>query len=196
MTKKQKKMLQRILIAAALLVILHFVPATGLLKLALYLVPYLIIGYDVLKKAVRGILNGQVFDENFLMAVATVGAVALGDYNEGAAVMLFYQVGELFQNYAVGKSRKSIASLMDIRPDYANLKKDGKVEQVDPDEVAVGDEILVKPGDHVEVNQTLVVIEAMKMEIEVSAPVDGTVKSVSAVVGTTVNTDDLLVTLG
>ena len=149
MTKKQKKMLQRILIAAALLVILHFVPATGLLKLALYLVPYLIIGYDVLKKAVRGILNGQVFDENFLMAVATVGAVALGDYNEGAAVMLFYQVGELFQNYAVGKSRKSIASLMDIRPDYANLKKDGKVEQVDPDEVAVGDEILVKPGERV-----------------------------------------------
>ena len=149
MTKKQKKMLQRILIAAALLVILHFVPATGLLKLALYLVPYLIIGHDVLKKAVRGILNGQVFDENFLMAVATVGAVALGDYNEGAAVMLFYQVGELFQNYAVGKSRKSIASLMDIRPDYANLKKDGKVEQVDPDEVAVGDEILVQPGERV-----------------------------------------------
>ena len=167
MTKKQKKMLQRILIAAALLVILHFVPATGLLKLALYLVPYLIIGHDVLKKAVRGILNGQVFDENFLMAVATVGAVALGDYNEGAAVMLFYQVGELFQNYAVGKSRKSIASLMDIRPDYANLKKDGKVEQVDPDEVAVGDEILVKPGERVPLDG--VVLEGL-ITVQVTKP--------------------------
>ena len=155
MTKKQKKMLQRILIAAALLVILHFVPATGLLKLALYLVPYLIIGHDVLKKAVRGILNGQVFDENFLMAVATVGAIALavyeksGDYLEAVAVMLFYQIGELFQSYAVGKSRRSITALMDIRPDYANIEQDGKLVQVDPDDVAVGSIIVVQPGEKV-----------------------------------------------
>ena len=155
MTKKQKKMLIRILITAAMLVALYIIPVTGWLRLALYLATYLVIGYDILKKAGQGIANGRVFDENFLMAVATVGAFALaiyeksGDYNEAIAVMLFYQIGELFQSYAVGKSRKNISALMDIRPDYANIEKDGKLEQVDPDEVAVGSIIVVQPGEKV-----------------------------------------------
>ena len=149
MSKKQKKMLTRIIIAAVMLIALRFIPVTGLLRLALYLVVYIIIGYDILRKAGKGILNRRVFDENFLMAVATVGAFALaiyersGDYNEAIAVMLFYQIGELFQSYAVGKSRKNISALMDIRPDYANIERDGKLEKVDPDEVAVGSIIVV-----------------------------------------------------
>ncbi len=149
MSKKQKKVLVRIILAAVLLVIVHFVPVVGYLKLALYMIPYLIIGYDILKKAGKGILNRQVFDENFLMAVATVGAIALGEYAEGVAVMLFYQVGELFQSYAVGRSRKNISELMDIRPDYANIEQDGNLEQVDPDEVEIGTIIVVQPGEKV-----------------------------------------------
>ena len=154
MTKKQKKMLRRILLAAALLVVLAFVPAEGILRFALYMIPYLIIGHDILRKAFLGIRNKRLFDENFLMAVATVGAIILavtrsGDYLEAIAVMLFYQVGELFQSYAVGKSRRSIASLMDIRPDYANIQRDGTLEQVDPEEVAVGSVIVVQPGERV-----------------------------------------------
>lgn len=155
MTKKQKKMLRRILISVAMLILLEFLPVTGLLKLVLYLIPYLIIGHDILRKAGMGIRNGRVFDENFLMALATVGAFVLaiytksGDYVEGIAVMLFYQVGELFQSYAVGKSRKNITALMDIRPDHANIEADGKLEQVDPDEVAVGSVIVVQPGEKV-----------------------------------------------
>lgn len=157
MTKKQKKMLCRILIAAALLVILHFLPAEGILLFGLYMIPYLLIGYDILLKAVKGIRNRQVFDENFLMAIATVGAIAIalsgnGDYVEAIAVMLFYQIGELFQSYAVGKSRRNISELMDIRPDYANVEVDGRVEQIDPDEVAVGSVILVKPGEKVPID--------------------------------------------
>ena len=154
MTKKQKKMLRRILLAAVLLVVLAFIPAEGILRFALYMIPYLIIGHDILRKAFLGIRNKRLFDENFLMAVATVGAIILavtrsGDYLEAIAVMLFYQVGELFQSYAVGKSRRSIASLMDIRPDYANIQRDGTLEQVDPDEVAVGSVIVVQPGERV-----------------------------------------------
>ena len=154
MTKKQKKMLRRILLAAALLVVLAFIPAEGILRFALYMIPYLIIGHDILRKAFLGIRNKRLFDENFLMAVATVGAIILavtrsGDYLEAIAVMLFYQVGELFQSYAVGKSRRSIASLMDIRPDYANIQRDGTLEQVDPEEVAVGSVIVVQPGERV-----------------------------------------------
>ena len=149
MNKKQKKMLTRIIIAAVLLVILSFLPVDGYLKMALYMVPYLVIGYDILKKAWKGILNKQVFDENFLMAVATIGAIALGDYKEGVAVMLFYQIGELFQSYAVGKSRRNISELMDIRPDYANVEVDGSLEQVDPDEVEIGTIIVVQPGEKV-----------------------------------------------
>ena len=155
MTKKQKKMLLRILIAAVMLVALHFIPVTGWLRLALYLAAYIVIGYDIMKKAGQGILNGRVFDENFLMAVATIGAFALaiyeksGDYNEAIAVMLFYQIGELFQSYAVGKSRKNISALMDIRPDYANIEQDGRLVQVDPDEVAIGTVIVVQPGEKV-----------------------------------------------
>ncbi len=152
MNKKQKKVLIRIIVAVALLIILSFVPAEGWLQLALYMIPYLVIGYDILKKAVKGIMNRQVFDENFLMAVATVGAIALGDYKEGVAVMLFYQIGELFQSYAVGKSRRNISELMDIRPDYANIEKDGEVVQVDPDEVAIGTIILVKPGEKIPID--------------------------------------------
>ena len=152
MSKKQRIMLIRILAAAALLVALNFVPVAGFLRFGLYLVPYLIIGYDILLKALKGIKNRQVFDENFLMAVATVGAIALalyegsGDYTEAVAVMLFYQVGEWFQSYAVGKSRRNISELMDIRPDYANVEENGKLEQVDPEEVAVGTVIVVQPG--------------------------------------------------
>ena len=162
MTKKQKKMLLRIIIAAVMMAALYFLPATGWLRLGLYLVTYLVIGYDILKKAGQGIANGRVFDENFLMAVATVGAFALaiyeksGDYNEAIAVMLFYQVGELFQSYAVGKSRKNISALMDIRPDYANIEQDGKLVQVDPDEVAVGTVIVVQPGEKAPIDGVVV----------------------------------------
>ncbi len=152
MNKKQKKLLTRILISLPMVAVLHFVPVTGLLQLALYLVPYFIVGHDILKKALKGIQNRQVFDETFLMAVATVGAMALGDYAEGCAVMLFYQIGELFQSYAVGKSRKNISDLMDIRPDYANIEKDGQLEQVDPDEVPVGSIIVVQPGERVPID--------------------------------------------
>ena len=155
MNRKQKKMLARILTAAAMLIALKLIPVTGVLQLALYLVAYLVIGYDILKKAWRGILNRQVFDENFLMAVATIGAFALaivsrnGDYVEAIAVMLFYQIGELFQSYAVGKSRRNISALMDIRPDYANIERDGQLEKVDPDEVEIGSVIVVQPGEKV-----------------------------------------------
>ena len=152
MNKKQKKMLTRIIIAAVLLVILSFLPVDGYLKMALYMVPYLVIGYDILKKAWKGILNKQVFDENFLMAVATIGAIVLGDYKEGVAVMLFYQIGELFQSYAVGKSRRNISELMDIRPDYENIEVDGNLEQVDPDEVEIGTIIVVQPGEKVPID--------------------------------------------
>ena len=158
MNKKQKKMLTRIVIAAAMLIVLHFLPVTGLVRLALYLVAYLVIGYDILRKAWKGILNGRVFDENFLMAIATVGAFALaiyeksGDYTEAISVMLFYQIGELFQSYAVGKSRKNISELMDIRPDYANIERDGKLEKVDPDEVEIGSTIIVQPGEKVPID--------------------------------------------
>ena len=149
MNKKQKKVLIRIIAAVVLLIALAFVPAEGWIQFALYMIPYLVIGYDILKKAVKGILNRQVFDENFLMAVATIGAIALGDYKEGVAVMLFYQIGELFQSYAVGKSRRNISELMDIRPDYANVEQDGELVQVDPDEVEIGTVILVKPGEKI-----------------------------------------------
>lgn len=158
MTKKQKKMLVRILITAAMVIALNILPITGILRTVLYMVAYLLIGYDILRKAGRGILNGRVFDENFLMAVATIGAIALavyeksGDYNEAIAVMLFYQIGELFQSYAVGKSRKNITALMDIRPDYANIERDGKLEQVSPEEVAIGSEIIVQPGEKVPID--------------------------------------------
>ena len=158
MNKKQKKMLTRIVIAAAMLVALQFLPVTGLVRLALYLAAYLVIGYDILRKAWKGILNGQVFDENFLMAIATVGAFALavyeksGDYTEAISVMLFYQIGELFQSYAVGRSRKNISELMDIRPDYANIERDGKLEKVDPDEVEIGSTIIVQPGEKVPID--------------------------------------------
>lgn len=157
MTKKQKKVFIRIIIAAVLVVALHFIPVENTyIRLALYLVPYFIIGYDILKKAVLGIVHGEVFDENFLMAVATVGAIILGEYVEGVAVMLFYQTGELFQSYAVGKSRRNISQLMDIRPDYANIEVDGKLEQVDPDEVAVGTVITVQPGEKVPLDGVVV----------------------------------------
>ena len=162
MNKKQKKMMTRIIIAAVLLVILHFIPITGIPRFICYLAIYLEIGYDILKKAFKGIKNGQVFDENFLMALATVGAFGLavyeksGDYNEAIAVMLFYQIGELFQSYAVGKSRRNISELMDIRPDYANIEKDGKLEQVDPDEVEIGSVIVVQPGEKVPIDGVII----------------------------------------
>ena len=162
MNKKQKKMLTRIIIAAVLLVVLHFIPITGIPRFICYLAIYLEIGYDILKKAFKGIKNGQVFDENFLMAIATVGAFGLavyeksGDYNEAIAVMLFYQIGELFQSYAVGKSRRNISELMDIRPDYANIEKDGKLEQVDPDEVEIGSMIVVQPGEKVPIDGVII----------------------------------------
>lgn len=155
MNKKQKKMLARIIISAVMLIVLHFIPVTGIAEFVLYFAAYLIIGYDILKKAGKGILNRQIFDENFLMSVATLGAFILaiyeqsGDYVEGIAVMLFYQIGELFQSYAVGKSRKNISALMDIRPDYANLERDGKLQKVDPDEVQIGSIIVVQPGEKV-----------------------------------------------
>ena len=161
MNKKQRKMLIRILVSAVLLIGLQFVPVSGLPRLVLYLVPYLVIGYDILRKAGQGILNRQVFDENFLMAVATVGAIAIGlfesgDYTEAVAVMLFYQVGELFQSYAVGKSRKNISALMDIRPDYANLELDGQLVRVDPDEVETGTVIVVQPGEKIPIDGVIV----------------------------------------
>ena len=161
MNKKQKKMLWRIIVSAVLMVALHFVPVTGLVRFALYMVTYFIVGYDILWKAVLGIWNRQVFDENFLMAVATVGAIVIGltdsgDYTEAIAVMLFYQIGELFQSYAVGRSRKNISELMDIRPDYANIEVDGQLEQVDPDEVEVGSIIIVQPGEKVPIDGIVV----------------------------------------
>lgn len=160
MTKKQKKVLIRIIIAAVLIVALkllfHFVTVNKYIELVAFFVPYFVIGYDILKKAIHGIFNGEVFDENFLMAIATVGAIALGEYVEGTAVMLFYQIGELFQSYAVGKSRKNITSLMDIRPDYANIEEDGKIEQVDPDDVEIGTVIIVKPGEKIPIDGVIV----------------------------------------
>ena len=157
MTKKQKKVLIRIIISAILVVAFSLIPIENqYIRLALFLVPYLVIGYDILRKAGLGIINGQVFDENFLMALATVGAIILGDYVEGTAVMLFYQVGELFQSYAVGKSRKNISALMDIRPDYANIEQDGVLEQVDPDDVEVGTVIVVQPGEKVPIDGVIV----------------------------------------
>ena len=162
MNKKQKKMLARILTAAALLILLSFVPVTGILRFFCYLVPYLTIGYDILLKAGKGIKNRQVFDENFLMAVATIGAIAIalyeqsGDYTEAIAVMLFYQIGEWFQSYAVGKSRRNISDLMDIRPDYANIEQDGKLEKVDPDEIEIGTVIVVQPGEKVPIDGVIV----------------------------------------
>ena len=157
MTKKQKKVLIRIIVAAILLVILHFVPLEGLWLGLLYLIPYAVIGYDILRKAVLGIMHGEVFDENFLMAVATVGAMGLGEYSEGVAVMLFYQIGELFQSVAVGKSRQNISALMDIRPDYANIEaEDGSLEQVDPDDVEIGTIIVVRPGEKVPIDGVVV----------------------------------------
>ena len=162
MSKKQKKMLVRIIAAAVLLIVLNFIPATGIVRFILYLVPYLVIGYDILLKALKGIKNRQVFDENFLMAVATVGAIALalydrsGDYTEAVAVMLFYQVGEWFQSYAVGKSRRNISELMDIRPDYANVEWDGRLEKVDPDEVEIGSMIVVQPGEKVPIDGIII----------------------------------------
>lgn len=149
MSKKQKKTLVRIILSAVLLVAAALIPVGGIVKLVLFLIPYAVIGWDVLWKAIRNIAHGQVFDENFLMAIATVGAFALGEYPEGVAVMLFYQVGELFQSYAVGRSRQSIAALMDIRPDYANIEQDGKLVQVDPEDVAVGDTIVIKAGEKI-----------------------------------------------
>ena len=161
MTKKQKKMLYRIIISAVLMIAFKFVPVDGIVRFLLYLIPYLVIGYDILLKAWKGIKHKQVFDENFLMAIATIGAMIVGlvqsgDYVEGIAVMLFYQIGELFQSYAVGKSRKNISELMDIRPDYANIEVDGKLEQVDPDEVAVGTIIVVQPGEKVPIDGIVV----------------------------------------
>ena len=161
MSKKQKKMLTRIIIAAVMMIGLNFVPVDGIVRFGLYLVPYLIIGYDILKKAFKGILNRQVFDENFLMAVATLGAIAVaiyenGDYTEAIAVMLFYQIGEFFQSYAVGKSRKNISELMDIRPDYANIERNGSLEKVDPEEVEIGMIIVVQPGEKVPIDGNVV----------------------------------------
>ena len=162
MSRKQKKMLIRILTAAVMLIVLSVIPVKGLARFVLYMIPYLVIGYDILWKAVNGVKNRQVFDESFLMAVATVGAVALavyeksGDYTEAIAVMLFYQIGELFQSYAVGKSRRNISELMDIRPDYANIEKDGKLERVDPDEVGIGTVIVVQPGEKVPIDGVIV----------------------------------------
>ena len=167
MNKKQKKVFTRIIIAAVLMVVLSLLPIDGWLKFVLFMIPYLVIGHDILLKAWKGILNRQVFDENFLMAVATIGAILLGDYKEGVAVMLFYQIGELFQSYAVGKSRRNISGLMDIRPDYANIEKeDGTLEQVDPDEVGIGSVIVVQPGEKVPIDG---VIEEGRTSLNTSA---------------------------
>ena len=156
MNKKQKKMLIRFIVAAVLIVLFSKLPIDGYVRFGLFMIPYLVIGYDILQKAFKGIRNKQVFDENFLMAVATVGAILLGDYSEGVAVMLFYQIGELFQSYAVGKSRRNISELMDIRPDYANIEVDGKLEQVDPDEVEIGTVIVVQPGEKVPIDGVII----------------------------------------
>lgn len=157
MTKKQKKTLIRIIIAVALVGLISLLPVKGYIRFALFMIPYLVIGYDILRKAGKGIVNRQVFDENFLMAVATIGAIALGDYTEGVAVMIFYQIGELFQSYAVGKSRRNISELMDIRPDYANVETEsGELEQVDPDEVAIGSVIVVQPGEKVPIDGVII----------------------------------------
>ena len=156
MNKKQKKVLTRIIVAAVLMIAFSFLPVEGYAAFVLFMIPYLVIGYDILIKAGKGIKNHQVFDENFLMAVATVGAIALGDYREGVAVMLFYQIGELFQSYAVGKSRRNISDLMDIRPDYANIERDGEIEEVDPDEVEIGSIIVVKPGEKVPIDGVII----------------------------------------
>ena len=167
MNKKQKKVFIRIIVAAVLMVVLSLLPIDGWLKFVLFMIPYLVIGHDILLKAWKGILNRQVFDENFLMAVATIGAILLGDYKEGVAVMLFYQIGELFQSYAVGKSRRNISELMDIRPDYANIEKeDGTLEQVDPDEVGIGSVIVVQPGEKVPIDG---VIEEGRTSLNTSA---------------------------
>lgn len=167
MNKKQKKVFTRIIVAAVLMVVLSLLPIDGWLKFVLFMIPYLVIGHDILLKAWKGILNRQVFDENFLMAVATIGAILLGDYKEGVAVMLFYQIGELFQSYAVGKSRRNISELMDIRPDYANIEKeDGTLEQVDPDEVGIGSVIVVQPGEKVPIDG---VIEEGRTSLNTSA---------------------------
>ena len=167
MNKKQKKVFIRIIVAAVLMVVLSLLPVDGWLKFVLFMIPYLVIGHDILLKAWKGILNRQVFDENFLMAVATIGAILLGDYKEGVAVMLFYQIGELFQRYAVGKSRRNISELMDIRPDYANIEKeDGTLEQVDPDEVGIGSVIVVQPGEKVPIDG---VIEEGRTSLNTSA---------------------------
>lgn len=156
MNKKQKKMLIRVIVASVLVVVLSMLPLEGYLRAVLFLIPYFVIGYDILRKAWKGIRNRQVFDENFLMAVATVGAICLGDFKEGTAVMLFYQIGELFQSYAVGKSRRNISELMDIRPDYANVERDGNLEQVNPDEVEVGSVIVVQPGEKVPIDGIII----------------------------------------
>ena len=156
MNKKQKKMLIRVIVASVLVVVLSMLPLEGYLRVVLFLIPYFVIGYDILRKAWKGIRNRQVFDENFLMAIATVGAICLGDFKEGTAVMLFYQIGELFQSYAVGKSRRNISELMDIRPDYANVERDGNLEQVDPDEVEVGSVIVVQPGEKVPIDGIII----------------------------------------
>ena len=162
MTSKQKKMLVRIILAAVMMIALIFAPVSGWQRLVLYLVPYLIVGYDILLKAAKGIRNGRIFDENFLMTVATLGAIGIalyddtGDYTEAVAVMLFYQIGEWFQGYAVGKSRKNISELMDIRPDYANIEKDAALVRVDPDEVPVGTVIVVQPGEKVPIDGVVV----------------------------------------
>ena len=169
MNKKQKKVLIRIIVAAVLMIALYVipvVPSKGVIRFVLFMIPYLVIGYDILRKAFKGILNRQVFDENFLMAVATVGAILLGDYVEGTAVMLFYQIGELFQSYAVGKSRRNISELMDIRPDYANIEVDGEITQVDPDEVEIGTVIVVQPGEKVPIDG---VVEQGKASLNTSA---------------------------
>ncbi|MBQ7975734.1 MAG: heavy metal translocating P-type ATPase, partial [Clostridia bacterium] len=157
MTRKQRKMLTRIIISSAMMICLQFLPVSGIIQFILYLIPYLVIGYDILIKAAKGILRKQIFDENFLMAIATIGAMIIGiigtgDYVEAVAVMLFYQIGEFFQSYAVGKSRKNISALMDIRPDYANVECDGKLEQVDPDDVEIGTMMIVQPGEKIPID--------------------------------------------
>ena len=157
MTKKQKKVLYRILVAAVLMIICAFLPLDGWFRFFSFMIPYIVIGYDILKKAALGIWHKEIFDENFLMAVATLGAILLGDYKEATAVMLFYQIGELFQSVAVGKSRRNIAALMDIRPDYANVEnEEGQLEQVDPDEVVIGTIIWVKPGERIPIDGQVV----------------------------------------
>lgn len=156
MNRKQKKVLARIIVAAVLMITCALLPIEGLIRFVLFMIPYLVIGYDILKKAFRGIFKGQLFDENFLMAIATVGAIILGEYVEGVAVMLFYQIGELFQSYAVGKSRKNISELMDIRPDYANVERDGIINKVDPDEVNVGETIVVAPGEKIPIDGVII----------------------------------------